>query len=88
MEKLHEDPVAEPGRRARTAGAGPDELSDVLRAVLWLSLVPGVTGLPNARVVRAELELARLLQPLERLVRVPFVDREAELATLRDHVHA
>ncbi|MDT9684210.1 AAA family ATPase [Streptomyces sp. TRM76323] len=76
------------GQAPGTAGAGPDELSDVLQAVLWLSLVPGVTGLPDARAVRGELELARLLQPLERLVRVPFVGREAELAELRDYVHA
>ncbi|WP_250334328.1 AAA family ATPase [Streptomyces sp. MRC013] len=77
------------GRAPGTAGAGPDELADVLQAVLWLSLVPGVTGLPEACAVRDELELARLLQPLERLVRVPsFVGREAELAELRDFVHA
>ncbi|MER7830644.1 ATP-binding protein [Streptomyces sp. NPDC095602] len=76
------------GKPPQTAGAGPDELADMLQAVLWLSLVPGVTGLPDARVVRGELELARLLQPLERLVRVPFMGRDAELAALRDHVHA
>ncbi|WP_010472036.1 ATP-binding protein [Streptomyces somaliensis] len=77
------------GRAPETAGAGPDELSDVLQAVLWLSLVPGVTGLPDARSVQEELETARLLQPLERLARVPsFVGREAELARLRDFVHA
>ncbi|MFJ8691590.1 AAA family ATPase [Streptomyces roseolilacinus] len=76
------------GQASGAVGAGPDELSDVLQAVLWLTLVPGVTGLPDARVVRAELELTQLLQPLERLVRVPFVGREAELAKLRDHVHA
>ncbi|WP_374985273.1 AAA family ATPase [Streptomyces fradiae] len=76
------------GEPPRTAEAGPDELSDVLQAVLWLSSVPGVTGLPDADAVRAELEQARLLAPLERLVRVPFVGREAELAALRDHVYA
>ncbi|WP_249464326.1 AAA family ATPase [Streptomyces fradiae] len=76
------------GEPYRTADAGPDELSDVLQAVLWLSSVPGVTGLPDAGAVRAELERARLLAPLERLVRVPFVGREAELAALRDHVDA
>ncbi|WOI61847.1 AAA family ATPase [Streptomyces fradiae] len=76
------------GEAPRTAGAGPDELSDVLQAVLWLSSVPGVTGLPDAGAVRAALEQARLLAPLERLVRVPFVGREAELAALRDHVDA
>ncbi|NKY14738.1 AAA family ATPase [Streptomyces somaliensis] len=77
------------GRPPSTVGAGPDELADLLQAVLWLSLVPGVTGLPDARAVRDELDLARLLQPLERLVRVPsFVGREAELARLRDFVRA
>ncbi|MEU2182214.1 ATP-binding protein [Streptomyces thermolilacinus] len=75
------------GTPPRMEGAGPDELSDVLQAVLWLSLVPGVIGLPDARVVQGELELARLLQPLERLVRVPFMGRDKELAALRDHVH-
>ncbi|WP_236245717.1 AAA family ATPase [Streptomyces sp. CC210A] len=49
----------------------------------WLSLVPGVEGLPDPAAVRRELELARLLEPLERLVRVPFVGRERELAELR-----
>ncbi|MFJ3162633.1 AAA family ATPase [Streptomyces kanasensis] len=75
------------GRAPRTAGVGPDELADVLQAVLWLSLVPGVTGLPDPHVVRRELELARLLQPLERLAGVPFVGRTVELEELRRYVH-
>ncbi|WP_308112787.1 ATP-binding protein [Streptomyces sp. DH12] len=74
------------GRAPRTTGVGPDELADVLQAVLWLSEVPGVSGLPDARVVRRELELARLLQPLERLAAVPFVGRTQELEELRRYV--
>ncbi|OII60571.1 hypothetical protein BJP40_09595 [Streptomyces sp. CC53] len=65
------------------APAGADATADLLQAVRWLSLVPGVEGLPDPAAVRRELELARLLEPLERLVRVPFVGRERELAELR-----
>ncbi|WP_175407187.1 ATP-binding protein [Streptomyces sp. TRM64462] len=74
------------GERPRTEGAGPEELADVLEAVLWLSLVPGVPGLPSVADVQRALDLARLLQPLRRLVGAPFVGRTAELAELRGYV--
>ncbi|MGW1375963.1 ATP-binding protein [Streptomyces sp. NPDC002446] len=60
-----------------------DELADALQAVLWLSRVPDVTGLPDAAELQQALERARLLQPLERLVRRPFQGRARELEELR-----
>ncbi|MFE0188382.1 ATP-binding protein [Streptomyces sp. NPDC058989] len=60
-----------------------DELADVLQAVLWLSRVPGMTGLPDTAELQHSLERARLLEPLERLVRRPFQGRDRELAELR-----
>ncbi|WP_267243425.1 ATP-binding protein [Streptomyces sp. PR69] len=63
-----------------------DRLADLLQAVLWLRLIPGMSGLPEAGGVQARLERARLLQPLERLLRDPFVGREAELGELRGFV--
>ncbi|MFG3497310.1 AAA family ATPase [Streptomyces sp. NPDC047928] len=69
-------PVPEP------AHVTPDQLADILQAVLWLSHVPGVQGLPDAGELRHRLEFARLLQPVERLVRHPLVGRDRELAEL------
>ncbi|MFI1019082.1 AAA family ATPase [Streptomyces sp. NPDC020965] len=66
----------------------PYALADILQAVLWLSRVPGTTGLPDAAELQRTLERARLLQPLERLVRLPFQGRTRELDTLRRHVRA
>lgn len=63
-----------------------DELADALQAVLWLSRVPGVTGLPDTAELQRTLERARLLDPLERLLRSPFQGRTRELAELRDYV--
>ncbi|MFJ8016963.1 AAA family ATPase [Streptomyces sp. NPDC096339] len=68
------------------SGQGADELPHVLRAVLWLARIPGVTGVPEPAVVQRLLERARLLQPLERLVRDSFQGRAAELAELRAYV--
>ncbi|WP_435602117.1 AAA family ATPase [Streptomyces sp. bgisy130] len=65
-----------------------DELADALQAVLWLSRVPGTTGLPDTAELQLTLERARLLDPLERLVRSPFQGRDRELAELRDYVVA
>ncbi|WP_066974610.1 AAA family ATPase [Streptomyces sp. NRRL F-4489] len=62
-----------------------DELADALQAVLWLSRVPGVGGLPEPAAVQAALERARLLEPLRRLVAGPFQGRDAELRRLRAH---
>ncbi|MEU9501643.1 ATP-binding protein [Streptomyces sp. NPDC048196] len=62
------------------------ELADALQAVLWLSRVPGMTGLPDTGRLQRALERARLLEPLERLVRRPFQGRAAELAELHAYV--
>ncbi|BDM69080.1 hypothetical protein HEK616_25670 [Streptomyces nigrescens] len=62
------------------------ELADALQAVLWLSRVPGVTGLPDTGRLQRALERARLLEPLERLVRRAFQGRARELAELRGYL--
>ncbi|MEN8652778.1 ATP-binding protein [Streptomyces sp. 21So2-11] len=62
------------------------ELGDTLQAVLWLSQVPQMQGLPDTERVQHTLERARLLQPLERLVRGPFQGRTRELDELRSYV--
>ncbi|MFD8546487.1 ATP-binding protein [Streptomyces sp. NPDC059649] len=62
------------------------ELADALQAVLWLSRVPGVTDLPDTGRLQRTLERARLLEPLERLVRRSFQGRARELAELRAYV--
>ncbi|MDH2388840.1 ATP-binding protein [Streptomyces sp. HNM0663] len=69
-----------------TPGDDAEQLADLLQAVLWLRLIPGMSGLPEVGGVRARLERARLMQPLERLLRDPFVGREAELGELRGFV--
>ncbi|WAU00809.1 AAA family ATPase [Streptomyces nigrescens] len=74
------------GRPPATDGLTTDELADALQAVLWLSRVPGTTGLPDTAELQLTLERARLLDPLERLVRWPFQGRTRELAELRDYV--
>ncbi|MGX8904350.1 AAA family ATPase [Streptomyces netropsis] len=62
------------------------ELADTLQAVLWLSEIPGITGLPDIGQVQHALERARILQPLERLVRDSFQGRARELDELRAYV--
>ncbi|MGW1790369.1 ATP-binding protein [Streptomyces tubercidicus] len=74
------------GRPPATEGLTTDDLADALQAVLWLSRVPGVTGLPDLAELQLTLERARLLEPLERLVRLPFQGRTRELAELRDYL--
>ncbi|MFG2093371.1 ATP-binding protein [Streptomyces sp. NPDC048612] len=74
------------GRPPTTDRLTTDELADALQAVLWLSRVPGVTGLPDTAELQLTLERARLLEPLERLVRSPFQGRARELAELREYV--
>ncbi|MFC9392279.1 trypsin-like peptidase domain-containing protein [Streptomyces sp. NPDC057027] len=69
--------------------AGRDEvevLSEALQATLWLSRVPGVTGLPEVDEVQHRLEQARLLQPMRRLVRGTFHGRTAELDALHAYL--
>ncbi|MFC4611432.1 AAA family ATPase [Streptomyces maoxianensis] len=74
------------GSRPRLADQSPGELADTLQALLWLSRVPGMSGLPDVDEAQHALERARLLQPLERLVREPFQGRAHELDELRDYV--
>ncbi|MET7619251.1 AAA family ATPase [Streptomyces sp. NPDC005408] len=71
-----------PAKSARAA----DELADTLQAVLWLSRVPGMSGLPDTEELQHTLERARLLQPLERLVQAPFQGRTGELDELHDYI--
>ncbi|MFK0254032.1 AAA family ATPase [Streptomyces sp. NPDC090445] len=69
---------------AHTAAAeDADVLADTLQAVLWLSQIPGTTGVPDPEQVQRRLERARLLQPLRHLVRNPFCGRAAEIEELR-----
>ncbi|MET9433950.1 trypsin-like peptidase domain-containing protein [Streptomyces sp. NPDC006551] len=65
---------------------GVEELCDTLQAALWLSRVPGVTGLPDLDDVQHRLERARLFQPMERLVRGTFHGRARELDSLRAYI--
>ncbi|MET7717922.1 AAA family ATPase [Streptomyces sp. NPDC005407] len=74
------------GSRPRPADQSAGELTDTLQAVLWLSRVPGMSGLPDVEELQRTLERARLLLPLERLVREPFQGRARELDELRDYV--
>ncbi|WP_055599763.1 AAA family ATPase [Streptomyces aureus] len=67
-------------------GQNTTELTDTLQAVLWLSQVPGTTGLPDPDDVQQLMERARLLQPLELLLRGPVHGRTAELNELRAYV--
>ncbi|MEU9981840.1 ATP-binding protein [Streptomyces sp. NPDC050856] len=73
------------GHPPRPEGRSADELTDILQAVLWLSCVPGVSGLPATEELQRELERARLFEPLERLVGGPFQGRDRELARLREY---
>ncbi|WP_158827656.1 AAA family ATPase, partial [Streptomyces sp. NRRL S-118] len=70
------------GRPPDLARQSADELADTLQAVLWLSRVPGVTGLPDSADVTRALDRARLLEPLERLAQGPFLGRTGELRAL------
>ncbi|WP_328972688.1 AAA family ATPase [Streptomyces sp. NBC_00239] len=67
-------------------GQRTTELTDTLQAVLWLSQVPGMTGLPDPDDVQQLMERTRLLQPLEQLLRAPLHGRTAELDELRAYV--
>ncbi|MFF1506720.1 trypsin-like peptidase domain-containing protein [Streptomyces sp. NPDC058326] len=81
-------PTASPPTPSPPAAADDDveELSDTLQAVLWLSRVPGVTGLPSVDEVQHRLEEARLLQPMRRLIRGTFHGRTAELDALHAYL--
>ncbi|MFF3843168.1 trypsin-like peptidase domain-containing protein [Streptomyces sp. NPDC001930] len=83
-------PPASPSSPVAVATVPPrdevEELSDTLQAVLWLSRVPGVSGLPSVDVVQHRLETARLLQPMNRLIRGTFHGRTAELDSLHAYI--
>ncbi|MFF3455188.1 AAA family ATPase [Streptomyces sp. NPDC002730] len=74
------------GSRPPPTGQTADELADTLQAVLWLSRLPGMNGLPDSRELQHTLEQIRLLQPLERLVHGPFQGRTRELDELRGYI--
>lgn len=65
---------------------GVDQLADTLQAVLWLSQIPQLSGIPDSEHVQRLMERARLLQPLHRLVEGSFCGRTGELAQLRAYV--
>ncbi|GAA2148920.1 AAA family ATPase [Kitasatospora kazusensis] len=88
---LGEDLVTGPERAALLylSGRPPDldaqdvpELAEILQALLWLNEVPGMTRLPRVEDLWKVLEWARLMRPLESLLKDPFVGRERELARL------
>lgn len=60
-----------------------DALNHVREAVSWLSLVPGITGLPDPADVRRHLDRRRLVEPLRWLVRHGVAGRDEELDVLR-----
>jgi hypothetical protein len=64
----------------------PEQLTQTLQAVRWLSLVPGVPDIPTETDVLAEIERKALFDPFRRLVREGFVGRQAELDQLREFV--
>jgi hypothetical protein len=63
-----------------------ESLTHVREAVSWLSLVPGVTGLPDADEIERRLDHQRLVEPLHSLLRHGFAGRTRELDVLRRHV--
>ncbi|MCX4984779.1 trypsin-like peptidase domain-containing protein [Streptomyces sp. NBC_00572] len=82
----HPEAPAQSQAQAQPHGDDVAELSDTLQAVLWLSRVPGVTGLPPVDEVQHRLEAARLLQPMHRLIRGTFHGRTAELDALHAYI--
>jgi hypothetical protein len=74
------------GRAPAVETADIDTLCHIREAVGWLSLVPGMTGLPAEDDLARLLERRRLLEPLESLLRHRFEGRTRELERLRAHV--
>ena len=66
----------------RTLSAG--ELAALIEARAWFDGI--LRPLPEAQTLRAGLAMARLLEPMERLVGDHFVGRTAELERLADYV--
>ncbi|MFJ3921878.1 AAA family ATPase [Streptomyces sp. NPDC090022] len=93
LEQIPPGPGPERTALAYLSGTPPDlprqnadELPHTLQAVLWLARVPGITHIPQVSDVQRLLERARLLQPLERLVRGSFQGRAEELDELRAYI--
>ncbi|TDD65477.1 ATP-binding protein [Jiangella aurantiaca] len=63
-----------------------ESLLHAREAVSWLSLVPGVPGLPEAEEIERLLDHRRLVEPLHSLLRHGFAGRARELDVLRRHV--
>ncbi len=74
------------GEQLPLASMSVEDLGRVRRAVSWLRLVPDVEGLPTNEEVDERLEWARLVEPLSRLLRLPFEGRQDELAVLAEHL--
>jgi cellulose synthase operon protein C len=74
------------GEAPAVQSADVDTLCHFREAVGWLSLVPGVTGLPAEDDLARLLANRRLLEPLESLLRHRFEGRTRELERLRAHV--
>jgi cellulose synthase operon protein C len=74
------------GQAPAVEAAGIDTLCHIREAVGWLSLVPGMTGLPAEDDLARLLENRRLLEPLGSLLRHRFEGRTRELERLRAHV--
>ena len=74
------------GQAPTLEAADIDTLCHIREAVGWLSLVPGMTGLPAEDDIAQLLESRRLLEPLESLLRHRFEGRTRELERLRAHV--
>ncbi|MFB7391134.1 trypsin-like peptidase domain-containing protein [Streptomyces sp. NPDC056191] len=79
-------PPAQAQAQAQAPVEDVEQLSHTLQAVLWLSRVPGVTGLPSVDEIQHRIETARLLQPMRRLIRGTFHGRTAELDALRAYI--
>ncbi|WP_137992163.1 trypsin-like peptidase domain-containing protein [Streptomyces vilmorinianum] len=93
IDLVPEGPGTERTALALLSGVPPDTrpqdvqgLSDTLQAVLWLSRVPGVSGLPDIDGIQHRLERARLLQPMERLIQGTVHGRQRELDSLRAYI--
>lgn len=74
------------GEPPRLEDLDVESLTHAREAVSWLSLVPGVTGLPDPDEIERRLDHQRLVEPLYSLLRHGFAGRTRELDVLRRHV--
>ena len=63
-----------------------EQLLQTLKAVRWLSLIPGIKDLPGEDEVYAAIERSAIFEPFHRLVDNGFFGRGAELDLLRNYV--